>query len=226
MSRKPIPIPPTRFGTSSFQPKTAARPLPFHAPPPTRFGNGQRPLQAMWSKEQNEMSERRKKLFTLVSTNKTMDKEKQKELLDSLGEMSAKIVENINVNDDLQEIQDFLFPPEKPLPKGAVKIAGKPAFLIGEINKTKIYGYLDESIFNGDTNMYQFYLQNMLNGLIASKSTGDAGVKKETYGWVIKATIKQAKANQGVDNLESPCGDISKVGDVMLISFTKMVKRH
>lgn len=226
MSRKPIPIPPTRFGAANFQPKTATRPHPIHAPPPTRFGNGQKPLQAMWSETQNKMSEKRKELFSIVSKSKTLDKQKQLELLNLLGDMSAQIVENIDVTPGLQKINDFLFPPEPPLPKGAIKLAGKPAYLIGMINKKKLYGYLDEKLFNGDKEMYNFYLQNMLRGVIPSKSTGDAGVKEENYGWVIKATIKQAKANQGVDNLESPCGAIESVGDAMLISFIKMVKRH
>lgn len=249
MSRKPIPVPQTHFGAPSLQPKAAQKQPPRHPVPPTRFGTPglqtkaaeQQPpqhpapttrfgvnrsaVQAMWTKEQDQMSKRKKELVSIVNKMKMNDDDKKSILLD-LESMSEKIVNGIDVNPQIDAIRDILFPPEPPMPKGAVKIDGKPAYLLGEIQKTKVYGYLDEKIFNKDNEKYKFYLEQMKCGLISSKSTGESGVKKEPKYWVVKATLKQAKANQGLDNVESPAGDIKKVDDVLLISFTQMVKRH
>ncbi len=66
-----------------------------------------------------------------------------------------------------------------------------------------VYARLDHSV-TSDSNYSKLYAEAMSNGIIPSTSTGQAGIKKEPYGWVVKVTLSRAQSNQGVDNVKSP----------------------
>ena len=92
-----------------------------------------------------------------------------------------------------------------------------------------VYARFDSTV-TSSSNFDNAYRDAMGNGVIASTSTGQAGIKKEPYGWVVKVTLSRALA-LNVDNLQSPRASaglqLSAADEpAFYLNFDEWVSRH
>lgn len=109
------------------------------------------------------------------------------------------------------------------------KRGGQTYELIGDHAGKDVYARLDKNCISGlSTAHYNVYLNAMRKGVIPGSSRGSDGVKYESYGWVVKITIKIAKANTMDNNLSplAPAEDRDDANNAIYLNFTSSIDRH
>jgi hypothetical protein len=102
--------------------------------------------------------------------------------------------------------------------------------LVGTLSSKDLYVRFDDSV-TSSSNYHAKYNEALGNGVIASTSTGKAGIKNEPYGWVVKVTMHTAGAIAEIDNTMSPrasAGLQVSSGDnpAFYLNFDEWVARH
>ncbi|HIV70724.1 MAG TPA: hypothetical protein H9903_07330 [Candidatus Aquabacterium excrementipullorum] len=162
-------------------------------------------------------------------SNKSGNKESKR--LDGAEEFVAELLSNVKQEVEKAEAQrgqDGAAPKEDV--QDPTHFGGHTDYIVvGSLQSKPVYARFDSTV-TSSSNFDNAYRDAMGNGVIASTSTGQAGIKKEPYGWVVKVTLSRALA-LNVDNLQSPRASaglqLSAADEpAFYLNFDEWVSRH